>query len=35
MLNLDAVRDLFGGEQTVAKLLEHFGQAFVEIQFPA
>ena len=35
MLDLDAMRDLFGREQTVAELLEHFGQAFVKIQFRA
>src|SRR5205085_7097305 len=35
MLDIDPVRFVFGSQQTVAEFLEHFGQAFVEIQFRA
>ena len=33
MLDLDPVRDLIAREQSIAELIEHFRQTFVEIQF--
>ena len=35
MLDRDPVGDVFGREQAIAEFLEHFGQAFVKVQFRA